>query len=107
MPFIDCDSHVLEPQGLWRQYLEPGVPVPLAYCDYAVGDPLTFGAGIRIPGCPDMPVGRPFGMRYSFPGLSPSYEEYAGGTSPPTSTYRRWTRPASTRWSCTRPRGCT
>src|SRR5579862_4183889 len=82
MPFIDCDSHVLEPADLWERYLDPGVPVPLAYCDYR-GDPLTFGAGIRIPNCPDMPVGRPFGMRYSFPGLDAAYEDYARHNFPP------------------------
>jgi len=47
---VDVDSHVLEPEDMWENYLEPEFhdEMPSHWCGYE-GDPLSFVFGVNIP----------------------------------------------------------
>src|SRR5208337_4910378 len=49
--FIDADGHVIEPEDIWENYLEPGFrsEMPFTRFKYA-GNPLTITEEIRVAG---------------------------------------------------------
>jgi len=74
-PYIDSDSHVLEPSDLWEKYLEPKFrsQMPSTFVAYT-GEPLAFTVKVRV-GEYGMPFG-PEGSSSPFPGLADIYTDY-------------------------------
>ena len=88
--FIDSDSHVFEPEGLWDSYLEPKYRGVIRGFVRYTGDPLAFAQKIEV-GDYTMPTqGRAPSEPGDFqvvsepvPGLGDAYERYARDGFPP------------------------
>ena len=73
--YIDSDGHVLEPSGIWEEYLEPAFreEMPISHVGY-LGEDYAYSLECRVKGV-SMPTFLS-GVRAPMPGLKEAYAEY-------------------------------